>query len=70
MYNLVILRGNSGSGKSSAAKDKRFESGEAEMRRRWKEKDFIGIIPERIFREEVSLEEAGDMIYQDINDYP
>lgn len=40
------------------------------MRRWWKEKDFIGIIPERIFREEVSLEEAVEMIYQDINDYP
>jgi hypothetical protein len=29
-------------------KDKRFEFGEAEMRRWWNEKDYIGIIPEKV----------------------
>ncbi len=53
--------------KRHATKDKRFEFGEAEMRRWWKEKDFIGIIPEKTFTETVSLEDAVDCILHDIS---
>ena len=48
-------------------KEKRFEFGEAEMRRWWNEKDFIRIIPERIFTQDVSLEGAVDIILKDIS---
>ncbi|MBT9777088.1 uridine kinase [Clostridium sp. MCC353] len=47
-------------------KEKRFEFGEAEMRRWWKEKDYIGIIPEKILKEDISLECAVDIILRDV----
>jgi len=49
-------------------KEKRFEFGEAEMRRWWKEKDFIGIIPEKIFNEDISSKQAVEIICKDINE--
>jgi len=47
-------------------KDKKFEFGEAEMRRWWNEKDFIGILPEKVFREDISLDDAVNLILKDI----
>lgn len=47
-------------------KDKRFEFGEAEMRQWWIEKDYIGIIPEKVLDKDVSLEDAVNIILQDI----
>ena len=52
--------------KRHATKDKKSEFGEADMRRWWNEKDFIGIIQEKIFKEDVSLEKAIDIICEDI----
>lgn len=48
-------------------KDKKFEFGENEMRRWWNEKDFIKIIPEKIFYQNVSLEDAVNIICNDIS---
>ena len=45
-------------------KANRFSFGEEDMRRWWKEKDFIGIIPEEIITKDVSLSEAVERIYQ------
>ena len=39
---------------------------EADMRRWWKEKDFIQILPEKVFTEELSLERAVETIFQDV----
>ena len=43
-------------------KSNKFEFGEADMRRWWKEKDFIGFIPETVFKEDVSIEMAVSKI--------
>ena len=45
-------------------KPNRFSFGEEDMRRWWREKDYIGIIPEEIITAEVSLSEAVNRIYQ------
>lgn len=47
-------------------KEKRAEFGEAEMRRWWKGRDLIGFLPEKIFQENVSMEEAVETILRDI----
>ena len=47
-------------------KPKRFEFGEEEMRRWWNEKDYIGFIPEKTLTEQVGLEEAVGLIYDDV----
>ena len=47
-------------------KPNRFEFGEEAMRGWWKEKDYIGFIPEETFREDVSLEMAVERILSDI----
>jgi len=47
-------------------KDNRYDFGEAEMRRWWNEKDYIGSIPETRIGEELSLEDTVDMIWGDI----
>lgn len=52
--------------KRHETKPNKTDFGEQDMRRWWKEKDFIGIISEKIFKEEVSLENAVDMIYGDV----
>lgn len=40
--------------------------GEVEMRRWWKEKDHIGIIPEKILTKVLSVEETVDMIFNEV----
>ena len=52
--------------KRHATKDNRFEFGEEAMRGWWKEKDYIGFIPEKTINEEMSLDVAIDMILSDI----
>ena len=47
-------------------KDKKFEFGETEMLRWWNEKDFIRIIPEHVFTQEISLEDAVNTIISNI----
>lgn len=47
-------------------KPNRDEFGEADMRRWWKEKDFLEIIPQTVLKEEVSPEEAVELIYGDV----
>lgn len=42
------------------------EFGEEEMKLWWKEKDYIGIIPEKIITIEFSLDRTVDMIFQDV----
>lgn len=53
--------------KRHESKPKKSEFGEAEMRRWWNEKDYIGLIPEETFKEDDSLEYAIDKISQDLN---
>lgn len=48
-------------------KENKFEFGEAEMLRWWNEKDFIGIIPEKNFKQDVSLDSAVNIILKDIS---
>lgn len=43
------------------------EFGERDMRRWWKEKDFIGSIPEKILTKEMGLDETVDMIYDTVS---
>lgn len=43
------------------------EFGENEMRGWWKEKDYIGLIEERIIAQQMEQEETVEMIYNDIN---
>ena len=40
--------------------------GENEMKRWWREKDYIGIIPEKSITNELSLEEIVEMIFLDV----
>ncbi len=47
-------------------KPKLFEFGEEEMRRWWNEKDYIGVIIEKVFTKEISLDEAVNCIYNDV----
>ena len=44
-------------------KPNRFSFGEEDMRRWWREKDYIGLISEEIITAEVSLSEAVNRIY-------
>lgn len=46
------------------------EFGENEMRRWWKEKDYIGIIPEKKLTREISLEDAVELIYGEVSSLP
>ena len=52
--------------KRHATKEQRLEFGEKEMRRWWNEKDYIGFIPEKAIRKEMSLETVVNMILSDI----
>ena len=47
-------------------KPKRNEFGEEEMRRWWREKDYLDNIPQKILTEDISLEEAVELIYRDV----
>ncbi len=53
--------------KRHAAKERRFAFGEADMRRWWNEKDYIGYIKEKTIREDLSQEETVRMILDDIS---
>ena len=44
-------------------KPNRDEFGEADMRRWWREKDFLEVIPQTVLDEDVRLEEAVELIY-------
>lgn len=46
------------------------EFGKEDMRRWWNEKDFIGIIPEKLLTKEISLEEAVELIYREVMTAP
>jgi len=48
-------------------RQQKLEFGEAEMRSWWNEKDFIGIIPEKVFHQDVSLEDAVNIILKDLS---
>lgn len=47
-------------------KPNRNDFGEEEMRRWWREKDFLDIIEEKVLGEDLSLEEAVEMIYHEV----
>lgn len=47
-------------------KPKRNEFGEEEMKRWWNEKDYIGIIQEKIITTEFSLDTTVEIIFQDV----
>ena len=47
-------------------KKNRFSFGEEEMRRWWRDRDYIGLIPEKSIGAEVSLGEAVHMILSDM----
>ena len=47
-------------------KPNRFNFGEEHMRKWWKEKDYLGIIPEKTLTKELSFEDAVEMIYYDV----
>ena len=49
-------------------RDKRREFGEEEMRCWWREKDYIGFIPERTVTEDMSLEETVCKILSEIQE--
>lgn len=46
---------------------KRTEFGAEDMRRWWIEKDYMKIIPEKIFTKETGLDEAVEIIFRDVN---
>lgn len=46
-----------------ATKPKKGDFGEQDMRRWWKEKDFIDIIPEKIITKNLGVSDTVDMIY-------
>ena len=50
-----------------STKPNRHEFGEEDMRRWWREKDFIGFIPEKIFDQNLGLEEAVELVYNEVN---
>ena len=47
-------------------KPNRFDFGEEDMRRWWREKDYIGIIPETNITSDVSFDDTVEMIYRDV----
>ena len=60
--------------KRHETKRNKFDFGEEDMRRWWNEKDYLGFIREKIFTEEVTLEDAVKIIVSDVekkelNDY-
>lgn len=42
------------------------EFGEADMRRWWKDKDYLDNMPQKILNEDISLEDAVELIYGDV----
>ncbi len=49
-----------------STKPNRDDFGEPEMRRWWRGKDCLSIIKETIFDKDLSLEDAVEMIYQEV----
>lgn len=49
------------------SKSKKLEFGEAEMRRWWNEKDYIGLFPEKNFNEDITSDCAVSMICNDLS---
>lgn len=49
-----------------ATKPNRADFGEQDMRRWWKEKDFIPLITEKIITESFSVSDTVDMIYNSV----
>lgn len=49
-----------------STKPNRFDFGEEDMRRWWREKDYLSIIPETVLGEGIGLEEAVEKIYQEV----
>lgn len=47
-------------------KPNRNDFGEADMRRWWREKDVLPVIPETILTQKITLEEAVEQIYQKV----
>ncbi len=47
-------------------KSNRFDFGEEDMRRWWNEKDYIGFIKEKILTEELTLDDAVELILSDV----
>lgn len=80
---IIILRGNSGSGKTTVAnalqkklgrgtliispKPNCNDFGKNDMKLWWNEKDFIGIFEEKRLTKELSIDETVDIIMKDIN---
>lgn len=50
-----------------ATKRNKFSFGEQEMRRWWRERDYIGFIPEKSITSDLSLLETVDMIYSSMS---
>lgn len=50
-----------------STKPNRLDFGEEDMRRWWREKDFINIIPEKIITKDISLSDTVDMIYDTLS---
>ena len=48
-------------------KPNKDDFGEADMRRWWKEKDYLTNIPERIFNKDLSLNDAISIVYNDVS---
>lgn len=48
-------------------KPNRNDFGEADMRRWWREKDYLSIIPETILKEDLSFDDAVNLIYREVN---
>jgi len=46
-----------------STKPNKAEFGEADMRRWWKEKDYINVIPEQVITPNISIADTVDMIY-------
>ncbi len=49
-----------------STKPNRGDFGEKQMRRWWREKDLLSIIPERIFNEDLSLHDAMETVIRDV----
>ncbi|MBQ9952090.1 MAG: kinase [Clostridia bacterium] len=52
--------------KRHETKPNRADFGEEDMRRWWKEKDFIGWMPERVIGADMSVDEAVESIFSDV----
>ena len=53
--------------KRHSTKLNRNDFGEADMRRWWGEKDYLSIIPETILKEDLSFDDAVNLIYREVN---